>query len=134
MPVAVRGYRELATAFAQLDKEQKKKLPLVMREVAEPVRRDAEGFASQRIRNVDSGDAWSRMRTGVTRRLVYVAPKQRGVKSRGDRRYRRPNLATMLAQRALEPALYRHEADIERALDRALDRLADEFNRGGTIR
>lgn len=130
--VAVRGYRELSAAFAALDKEQKKKLPLVMREVAEPVRRDAETFASQRVRNIDAGDPWARMRTGVTRRLVYVAPKQRGVKGR-DRRRRRPNLATLLAERALEPALHRHEADIERALDQALDRLCDEFNRGGSL-
>lgn len=127
MPTAVRGYRELATAFAKADKQTKKGLPLVMRAVAEPVRSDAASLAGSRIRNI--GDKWSQMRTGVTRKLVYVAPKQRGAKKASSRG--RPNLARLLSTRALEPALAHNAANIERAVERAFDELADDFNRGG---
>lgn len=129
--VALHGYRELATAFAKADDQRKKAVPLVMREVAEPIRRDSSALARGKIRRMD--ERWSQMRTGVTRTLVYVAPKQRGIKARGEHPRRRPNLAPLLADRAMEPALHRHEADVANAVDRALDRLAAEFNRGGTI-
>jgi hypothetical protein len=131
MAVAVKGLRELSAAFAKADKEQKRGLPLVLRKVAEPVKREAEGLAIQKISRI--GERWSQMRIGVTRRLVYAAPKRRGVKARGPHPRRRPNLAPLLAERAMEPALQRHEADIERAVERALDQLADNFNRGGPI-
>jgi hypothetical protein len=129
MAVAVKGYRELATAFAKADKEQKRGLPLVLRQAAEPVRREAEGLAAAEITRI--GERWKQMRIGVTRRLVYVAPKQRGVARRGDPARRRPNLAPLLMERAMEPALHHHEAEVALAVDHALDRLADDFNRGG---
>ena len=63
------------------------------------------------------------MRTGVTQTLVYVAPRKRGVKTRGSDPRRRPNLGTLLADRALEPALRQHEHRIEADFDRMLGRL-----------
>src|SRR4029077_1350261 len=87
------------------------------RRIAEPVRSDAQTFAAGRIRNI--GAQWPRMRTGVTRSLVYVAPRQKGTHGRGPKR--RPNLANLLMDRAMEPALQRNEARIERELERLLD-------------
>lgn len=136
--VALKGYRELATAFAKSDKDTKKGLPLVMRQVAEPIRRDATSLTRTKIRKMD--DRWSQMRVGVTRTLVYVAPKQRGIKTRGHDPRRRgagymkaPDIGTMMMERGMEPALHRHEADVANAVERALDKLAADFNRGGLL-
>lgn len=124
-PIAVRGLRELSAAFAQADRETRAGFRAEFRDLAEPVRRDAEALARSGVPRI--GDAWAQMRTGVTRRVVYVAPKQRGVKGRGDDRRRRPNLAPLLMNRALEPALDRHTGEIEDRLERTLDRLAGRW-------
>jgi hypothetical protein len=103
----------------------------VFRAVAEPVRRDAETNAQERIPRV--GDRWYRMRTGVSRKLVYVAPRQRGVKRQGDARRRRPKFGDLLMDRAMEPALEQHGPEIEAAVERALDQIANDFNHGGPV-
>ena len=96
----------------------------VLREAVEPVRRDAEVFAAGRIANI--GTQWPRMRVGVTQKVTYVAPRQKGTRGRGPRR--RPNLADLLMTRAMEPALEQNTARVERELGRMLDRVADGFN------
>ena len=131
MPVAVRGLRQLSAAFAKSDREVRLGWRRGLRDLAEPVRRDAESLAGQEISRI--GPAWRRMRTGVTRRAVYVAPRQRGIKATGDRRRARPNLADLLMDRAMEPALHAHEPEIETRVDQLLDRMANDFNRGGTL-
>jgi hypothetical protein len=68
------------------------------------------------------------MRIGVTRTLVYVAPRQRGVRGQGPKR--RPNLADLMMSRAMEPALERHAGELEANVERMLDRVADQFNHG----
>jgi hypothetical protein len=68
------------------------------------------------------------MRVGVTRNLVYVAPRQKGTRGRGPRR--RPNLADLLMSRAMEPALERHTGEIEQRFDELLGHVTDNFNRG----
>jgi hypothetical protein len=70
------------------------------------------------------------MRVGTTRSLVYVAPVKRGVRGAADRR-RRPNLAPLLMDRAMEPALAQNEAEVERAFTRLFDEISDDFNQGG---
>jgi hypothetical protein len=127
--VEVRGLRELQAAFAKADRETRLGLRGALREIAEPVRRDAETLATSSIPRI--GPKWSKMRTGVTRKLVYVAPRQRGVKTRGADPRRRPNLATLLMDRAMEPALESHEPALELAVDHMLDEVANDFNRGG---
>lgn len=97
-----------------------------LRELAEPIRADAESLALSSITRI--GISWSRMRTGVTRRVVYVAPKQRGVKSATNPR-RRPNLATLLEQRAMTPALERHEPNLVAGVDEVLTGFALRWNR-----
>jgi hypothetical protein len=127
--VGLRGYRELQAAFARADRESRLFVRGEFRQIAEPIRRDAETLAAAKIRRMERSPQWAKMRIGITRNLVYIAPRQRGVRSRGADPRRRPNLAPLLMERAMEPALERHAAGIERTLDRALDRIADHFDR-----
>jgi hypothetical protein len=97
--VVVRGYRELDRAFADISKDLRKEERKQLKEVAEPVRALAEQMAAGNISNI--GAYWSRMRLGVTSKVVYVAPKSRKT-GRGSPR---PNLAGLLLDRAMQPAL-----------------------------
>jgi hypothetical protein len=131
-PIEILGYRELMRAFAQADKDSRKYVRAAFREVGQPVAAEAEQLAVQKIpritRRSPRGPKWEKMRVGVTRTLVYVAPRQRGVRS-GPRR--RPNMADLLMGRAMEPALEHNEARLEASVERALDLVADRFNAGG---
>jgi hypothetical protein len=69
------------------------------------------------------------MRVGVTQRLVYVAPRERGVKSRGPDPRGRPKFATLMEARAMDPALERNEPMIERQVEALFDDLAADWNR-----
>lgn len=117
--IAVRGLTELQRAFKVAAPEAQRELRKALRLVAEPVKNDAEQLARSNISRI--GVPWSQMRVGVTQKVVYVAPKQRGVKSRTDRRFRRPNFFDLLMGRSLEPALERNEARVEAAVQVALD-------------
>lgn len=117
--IRVRGFRELQRALKRAPRDLRLEIRHTLRDVAEPVRLDAERLARENIRRI--GVPWSQMRTGVTQKVVYIAPKQRGVKSRTDRRLRRPNLADLLMGRAMEPAGVRNEALVEARLEVALD-------------
>jgi hypothetical protein len=70
------------------------------------------------------------MRIGIGRSIVYVAPIERGAKSRGDERKRRPKFGTKLMDEAMEPALERNRAVVETRLDRMLDEVANVWERG----
>jgi len=115
MAVHVEGLAGLQRGFRTIDKNMHKELRNTLKKAAEPVRLDAEGRARSEIPNI--GDTWSRMRTGVTTNVVYVAPKTRGTRGR----YRRPNFATLLMDRAMAPALEAHADEIEREIGEMLD-------------
>lgn len=121
--VRVKGLRELQRALKQADKETRLGVRAELRNVAEPVRQEAAQLAGSQIRR--NTPAWAAMRTGVTQKSVYVAPKQRGTK---NPRSKRKNLAGLLAARALEPALDRHESETVHRFERMLDNVADRFN------
>ena len=127
--VRVKGLREMSRAFAKADKNLKKELTTTLKKVAEPVRADASRLARHEIRNIHTaqGPDWSDMRTGVTTSVVYVAPKVR----RRTIGTPRPNLAGLLMDRAMQPALDAHEGDIERELGNMLDEIGKEWGRGG---
>lgn len=116
--IRVRGLRELQASLRNLNRDFARELAGELRAAAEPVRADAEQMASQRIRNI--GPKWSQMRTGVTNKVVYVAPRSR---RRGGSP--RPNLAGELMGRAMEPALERHSGRVTARLERLIDGLAD---------
>jgi hypothetical protein len=126
--LVVEGLRSVQVAFAQCDRDTRAGLARDLRAVAEPVEREAEQLAESRIRRMRYSPQWARMRIGVTRGAVYVAPLQRGLKTRGvDPRHRR-NLATLLMERAMEPALKHNEPQVERATEAILERVAHNFN------
>jgi hypothetical protein len=126
MPIIVKGLREVNAAFAKTDRDIRLAWRAEMREVAEPVRRDAEQSAVQAIRHMPSSPRWSRMRTGVTQSLVYVAPRQKGTRGRGPGG--RPNLAGLLLDRAMEPALARHEHEITVRIEGLVELGVNNFN------
>jgi len=124
--VVVKGLAEMNRAFARADRDMKKDLRNTLKDVAEPVREEAEVLAGQKIRNMGNGP-WSRMRVGVTTNLVYVAPKERG--RRGNIGSRRTNLADLLMDRAMEPALDAHAGEIEDRFGDALDHVLERWGR-----
>jgi hypothetical protein len=115
----VYGFRELSTAYARIGGDTAKAFRTDLRQIAEPVRQDAEVLAAGKIPNV--GVDWPRMRTGVGRSVVYVAPKMKGVRGRGPRS--RPNFANLLMERAMAPALDANESKIVRDVDRLVSRV-----------
>ncbi len=121
--IKVRGFTELQRALKNADKDTRLGIRKVERQVAEPVRVEAQELAAREISHI--GKEWAAMRIGITQKLVYVAPKQR--RKRGTPR---PNLAGLLLTKAMEPALEKHREQIERSMEEALDNMADNFNRG----
>ena len=125
MPLTVKGMPELQRALRRTSSDVRRGVQKAQRDVAEPVRAEAERLATS-IGNVGSG--WERMRTGLTSCSIYVAPRKRG--RRGVDKRKRPKFAAVLMDRALQPALDMHDADIERRYEQMLDDVADRFNRG----
>lgn len=125
--VNVRGLRELQRLMALTPKKAQLELKAELRKLAEPVRADAESLAASGIRRI--GTKWSKMRVGVTRTLVYVAPRQRGVRTRGSDPRRRPKFADLMLERSFDPALERNKALIESDVEALFDRLGNEWNR-----
>lgn len=120
--VRVSGLRDLERAFARFGEHEKRELTLGLALAAEPVRKRAEELADENIRNI--GPEWSAMRTGVTTKLVYVAPRHRRAGRPG---YVRPNLAPLLMDRAMSPALEENEPHVAELIDQMLGRLGEEW-------
>ena len=134
--LTVRGLRDVQAGFKNAEKDVRLGLRRGLRQVAEPVAAEAERLAMSQIRRVPRSPRWSKMRIGVTRTLVYVAPRQKGTRGRGDPRRRgqgfaTPDFGTLLMDRAMQPALDRHTTEIVRGFEELLDHMADNFNRGG---
>jgi len=126
MPVKVTGLRELNMALAKADRDTRLGVRAAFRQVAEPVRSDAQRLAAVAIPRMRHSPQWAAMRTGVTRTVVYVAPRRRGTRGGPGKR---TNLAQLLMHRAMEPSLHVHEPQTAERVDRALDQVADRFNR-----
>lgn len=125
--VRVEGLRDLQRAFKLADKTLSLELRSTLREVAKPVQYDAERLAVDTIPRI--GLPWSRMRIGVAQTSVYVAPKQRGVKTRGRDPRRRPNLFDLLLGRALEPALEQNQQQIVAGIEHMLGTVGRAWER-----
>jgi hypothetical protein len=130
MPVYVEGLAEVSRAFRKTDRDTRLGFRHLLRDVASPIARDAEVLAQSRITRI--GRRWWRMRTGVTRSLVYVAPRERGTRRRGQvseaRRAADRKFAAMLMDRAMDPALRIHEPGLERQMEQLMETLARDFN------
>lgn len=127
--LVVRNLNELVRTFNHAPADVKREFRKELRSVGEPVRVTAERLATSSIRRI--GPNWSKMRTGVTTKVVYVAPRQRGAKGRGSQSRRRPNLAPLLADRALGPALEANASRIESDFDRMVARLLEKWGNDG---
>lgn len=124
--IRLSGMSGFLTATARAGKRIKTDTRKALRDVAEPIARDAEALAQLRISHIGAswargslkniGAPWSLMRVGVSRSSVYVAPKQRG----RDARLRRPNLAPLLMGKAMEPALAKNADLAEQAIENVL--------------
>ncbi len=119
--ITVEGFRELQRLFAKADKESRAGMRALEREVAAPVQADAEGFAVTRIPKITP--RWATMRIGITRTLIYVAPKQRGAKGAANPR-RRPKFGVLLAVRAMQPAADKNQPLLEQRTERFFDEVA----------
>ncbi len=115
--VRVKGLRELDRALNAYQKDLKTEMRKELRVVAEPVRALAEQMAVGNISNI--GGVWSRMRLGVTSKVVYVAPRARP-KGTGTGR---PNLGPLLMERAMQPALDSKTGDVINGFENMIDRL-----------
>jgi hypothetical protein len=115
--IRVSGLRELQSSLAKVNRDVKKELALELKAVGEPVRAAAEQLATANISHI--GPVWERMRLGVTTKVVYVAPATR--RKLGSPR---PNLAGLLMDKAMQPALDQNAAGIEAALEVMLDRIS----------
>lgn len=73
------------------------------------------------------------MRIGIERRnsFVYIAPVERGVKTRGRERFRRPKFADLMRDKAMEPALDAHRAQVVHRLDGLLAEVKAVWERYG---
>lgn len=118
--VAVKGYHELVRSFDRMQGKLKSEVRQELVAVGEPARSAAQSLAIANVRNI--GEDWSQMRLGITSALVYVAPRARS-RRRGSRR---PNLAVLLLERSMLPAVRKNEPAILAGLDRMLGRLAGE--------
>jgi len=118
--VEVKGFTELQRDLKRMDDEIVKQLRRDLKELGEPVRVTAQQLAADRIRNI--GPNWSRMRTGATSKVVYVAP---GRRNRGGSP--RPNLAGLLLEKAMEPALTVHEEETVKRIDELIGSVTDRY-------
>jgi hypothetical protein len=118
----VRGLRETVRAFNNIQEDLSDELRAGLKHAAEPVRVAAEQKAVNRIENMPYSPAWAEQKTVVSKRtaLVYMGPKKR--QSRNTAR-RRKNLADLLMERAMEPALEENEEKTKKAVELVLDQL-----------
>lgn len=122
--IVVEGISDLQRAFRLADRELAKELRGRLKEAAEPVRSSGEQLAASSIRRI--GLPWSQMRVGVTAHTVYVAPKRRGAR---DQRRKRSNLAGLLLNRAMLPALEQNHDRVVDAVDDLLLKVGRDWER-----
>lgn len=121
--ITVHGLRDLNRAVSKASKDARREVRAAERQIAEPVRAEAQELAAREISHI--GREWHQMRVGTTQKLIYVAPKMR---NRGGAK--RKNLAGLLMDKAMQPALDHNQHRLEREVDQALDKIANTFNRG----
>jgi len=124
--IRVRGLKEFQRACLKADKNMRKDVRDRLLKVAEPVKSSAEQLASRNIRNI--GAKWSQMRIGATTNVVYVAPKQRSRHT--PPQLKRPNLAPLLMNNAMLPALDANAPNVERELEHMLDAMSEDWSHG----
>lgn len=121
--VTVQGFRELQRLFAKAGPEARKEVRSLEREVADPVKVSAQAFAVSRIPRITQ--EWAGMRIGITRSLVYVAPRKRGTKVE---RRKRKKFARLLDTRSLTPAGEANQPLLEKRMDVLFSEFSSRWN------
>lgn len=130
--IQVEGLSDLQRAFTAADRTLREDLRDALQEAAAPVRSDAQVLASTQIRRMPAGSPWTRMRIGMLgSSVVYVAPVERGAKSRSNQRFRRPKFKPLMLGRAMEPALARNRQKVEKRLHELLGEVKRVWERHG---
>jgi hypothetical protein len=127
--IRVENYKAVLQAFGRAEKTLERDFRAELRRAVEPIRSTAELLAgSGAIRNLRAGDPWTKVRTGVTRSVVYIAPRERGRRSTRAG-VGRPNLKPLILDRAYEPALDRHRNDVIKGMNDLLGNVARVWDR-----
>lgn len=125
--VRVENLDGLMRAFKMVSREEPKQLRKGIRDAAQPVKLAAEGKAVSSIRRMSRSPQWAVMRLGYARNLVYMVPKQKGVRGRGPRARR--NFSQLLLNRAMIPAAEQNRAAVMLAVQRVLDTVGRQWER-----
>lgn len=128
--IRVKGLGDMNRALARTSKDVRLGIRKELREVGKPIGDEAQHLARSNISGLrkrvgKKGRDWSKMRVGATLDLVYVVPRQRGLKS-GPRKRR--DFADLMMNDAMQPALDHHGPDIEREVDKMLGRVSERFS------
>jgi hypothetical protein len=98
---------------------------------AEPIRLDAERLAQSEISGMKRAKKkpppWSIQRKGSTVHEVYIAPRERGLKSRTDQSRRRPNFVHVMFGKSYNPAFEKGRTTVFRYVDNWLGSVTREF-------
>lgn len=123
--IEIEGFPELARALARTGPEVRRALNEELHALAQPIAVSAERHAEADISGLarKRRSDWGAMRVGIARgfSLVYVAPRERGVKSRGIDARRRPRFADLLRDKAMTPAVAENEAGLVAGAERVVD-------------
>lgn len=129
--IRVENYKNVLKAFGAASKTVERGFLGSLKEAVEPIREDAERLAGSTIANLHSDDPWTLMRIGATRSVVYVAPRERGRRTRGNPAIGRPNLKPLLLERAMEPALDANRDTVIANIEDLLGYMARTFDNVG---
>lgn len=122
-PITVEGLNELKRAFSNVSKDLGKGVREALDAAGQPVRYTAEQLATSNPSGMQRNKIrWQAMRVGITKTTVYVAPVERGVKSKAREKLRRPEFKTQLLERSLDPAL---DQNRDRTVAEFADQLAE---------
>lgn len=120
--IRVEGLADLQRAFRVANKEVARDVRTAIEQAGEPIRQRAQDLVRLEISGMARSHVpWWTIRTGVERNTIgYIVPAQRGVKTRGAERRRRPNLAPLIAaqeEAALNENIGRVEGEFKEALN-----------------
>ncbi len=112
-----------------------------MLEGAEPIRRDAQSLAYDKISGMKRKKTsnWDFQRDGATIHEVYIAPVERGVKSKTDRSRRRgagtgpPSFVDLMFGKSYDPAFEKGKPGVVAFVDKWLGTVSAEFNTSSRV-